>query len=324
MTHASNVLCFALTAAILTSLTTACGDSSPPPEKKPLETDASENLSQSELTITSEDLTQSAAKQAVMGLIQQLFSESTNASLDLTKHTETFTQSPNEQSYQELLNAWQKAHQQYRLSQTSHIFNIEHPSFDESVAAPHHTLDSRIDSFPLLPGYLDQVEGYPNSGLIYSEVDLSIEVLQTEHLFSDPAYVTLGFHAFDTVLQGDHQLPIKPWQRFAATGVEIQDKAALRRQLYLQVIAKQLNTDISLEANDWLKPQGYYAAKFNLISPDALKELANQAVNPSTLDSYIAKESEHSGEQTAKAVRATLEKLALVANLEEAPEQTEP
>jgi uncharacterized iron-regulated protein len=324
MTHASNALWLALSAAILTSLTTACGDSSPSHEKKALETGTTENISQSELTLKSEDLTQSAAKQAVISVIQQLFSESINASQDLAQHTEAFTKKPNEQNYQELLNAWQKAHQQYRLSQTSHIFNIEHPSFDESVSAPHHTLDSRIDSFPLLPGYLDQVEGYPNSGLIYSEVDLSIEVLQTEHLFSDPAYVTLGFHAFDTVLQGDLQLSIKPWQRFATTGVEIQDKAAVRRQIYLQVIAKQLNTDISLEANDWLKPQGYYTAKFNLLSPDALKELANQAVNPATLDPYLAKESEHSGEQTAKAVRATLEKLALVANLEEAPEQTEP
>jgi hypothetical protein len=307
----------------LIGLLAACSDTSKEQQQALPQISTSE---QSNVYVSDETDALKTNKQALLTAIQEMFSASVSASLNLDGHTEKFILAPDESNYQALVSAWQTAHQKYRISQTSQAFSNERPSFDDELNSitPLHTLDSRLDSFPLLPGYLDQVDGYPTSGLIYSEVELSIDVLSSEHQFSDPAYVTLGFHAFDTILQGDKGIAIKPWQRFNKTGIETQDKAALRRQRYLQLLAKQIKTDIALEANDWLQPQGLYSLQLNQASTKDLKQWAREAASPKALDAYIENETEHSGEPTAKAIRSTFERLAQLANLEEAPEQTEP
>lgn len=57
-----------------------------------------------------------------------------------------------------------------------------------------------IDATPILAGYLDQVPGYPNTGLVYSEVPLSPDFLRKEHQSTDFYYLTLGFHPLEVLL----------------------------------------------------------------------------------------------------------------------------
>lgn len=91
---------------------------------------------------------------------------------------------------------WTQAHNHYRLLATGYRL---------AGLLPPHVTDDRdtVDGWPLIPGYLDQVPGYPHSGLVYSEVPLTPDFLTTEHQSTDFGYLTLGFHPLEFMLWGN-------------------------------------------------------------------------------------------------------------------------
>lgn len=114
----------------------------------------------------------------------------------LQERINLFLDAPTEASLNEARRVWQEAHQAYRLVQSDYV---------QAGMTPPQIEDSRdpIDAYPILPGYLDQVPGYPHSGVVFSEVPLTPEFLTQEHQSTDFHYVIQGFHPLEFMLWGN-------------------------------------------------------------------------------------------------------------------------
>lgn len=222
----------------------------------------------------------------------------------LNTATNAFLASPSEPAHNELLDTYQQAHQSYRLA--SAVFFL---------ASGQNASNLMIDAFPMLPGYLDSVEGYPSSGLIHSEISIDLKTLKNEHQFSDQLYLTLGFHPFEFILAGDPSSPIAAWRRFAIEGTEKQKISAQRRSGYLALLASRLQNDIEQRVIWWQKSK-----------PVRLAFLNDERV----MEEYLGEEREHTGDAGAERIKSfwlsldALQTNAEAAMTEEAPEKTSP
>lgn len=222
----------------------------------------------------------------------------------LDTQTKTFVASPSEQAHTNLLEAYEQTHQSYRFA-AAVLF----------LASGQNASNLMIDSFPMLPGYLDSVEGYPSSGLIHSEISIDLKTLEDEHQFSDQLYLTLGFHPYEFILTGDPSSPIAAWRRFAIEGTDKQKVAAQRRSDYLTLLANHLHNDIQQQALWWQKSK-----------PVRLAFLNDQRV----MERYLEEEKAHTGDAGVERIKTfwlsldALQKSAENAMTEEAPEKTLP
>ncbi|WP_166258951.1 imelysin family protein [Marinobacter salicampi] len=134
---------------------------------------------------------------------------------------------------------------------THHTYSGLMVAYQLANLRPPHVQGDRdpIDAYPLLPGYLDRVPGYPRSGLVYSEVPLTPGYLQQEHQSTDFYYLTLGFHPLETLLWGGiDQRPEYRTELFIPAPVAQEDTvdARARRRELLRLIAHALPRDASI------------------------------------------------------------------------------
>ncbi|MEQ3637101.1 imelysin family protein [Alcanivorax sp.] len=100
---------------------------------------------------------------------------------------------------------------------------------------------SRLDSWPLYPGYLDALPEWPESGLISDPyLELTRQNLRRQHGATDPGEASLGFAALAVTLNGTTDTP-KALSAF--TGEE---GPAARRRQYLKLAGEQLVADHQL------------------------------------------------------------------------------
>lgn len=151
-----------------------------------------------------------------------------------------FLDAPNDDNLETARRAWREAHSDYR--QLAFLYALA----GQPMPQQHNDRDP-IDAHPLLPGYLDQVPGYPHSGLTYSEVPLTPDYLRKEHQSTDFYYLTLGFHPLESLLwpagaDGTDET-IQRYQRPEKPPEETVN-APERRHDLLRLIANALDRDI--------------------------------------------------------------------------------
>ena len=101
-----------------------------------------------------------------------------------------------------------------------------------------HALLSRMDTWPLYPGYIDAMPQWPESGLISDPyLELDPKTLRIQHGATDTAEASLGFAAMFVVLNGTSDSP-KALDRFQG------DKNNAPRRLdYLKLAGEQILAD---------------------------------------------------------------------------------
>ena len=73
-----------------------------------------------------------------------------------------------------------------------------HESFLAITFLPIKKKFSQIEAWPLSPGFLDSLENYPYSGIVNdSTIQITPEVLKTQHMITDPSEISLGFHVLE-------------------------------------------------------------------------------------------------------------------------------
>jgi len=66
------------------------------------------------------------------------------------------------------------------------------------IFAQNNGAHQRIDSWPIQPGFVDSLVGYPESGIINdSTLKISSATLQQQHLITDDGEIALGFHLLE-------------------------------------------------------------------------------------------------------------------------------
>ena len=179
--------------------------------------------------------------------------------------------------------SWKDAHNAYLATrlfrQWTLNLDVLNPELDIAQLSPVliHTNHSRVDQHPLLPGYLDKVHGYPFSGLIHSEVELSAQALNKEHMLSDNAYVTIGFHALEFMLFGETDHPRLLTDLNPGPTASTETKTASTRRLeYIKLLSTLLKEDIGKLTQAWIGPKAFYPSYLSIKSDDQLKTSLQQ------------------------------------------------
>jgi len=113
----------------------------------------------------------------------------------------SFIDVPNSQNFNLSKQAWLEAHSAYELTTLHRYFAMQ--LFEERDSLGLLQLQYQINYWPIVPGYIDYVDGYPDSGIVHDiNVNLDSTSLKEQHGIFDVAEVTLGFHVIEFLLWG--------------------------------------------------------------------------------------------------------------------------
>lgn len=122
-------------------------------------------------------------------------------------------------------------------------------ALDPSLAGPL----ARADIWPILPGYVDAVPGWPESGIVYdATLPLDVDTLLAQQDVSDPAEVSVGLQVVHQLLAGVPEAPRTVLDLTAVTELlpshqlPLQDLPENRRRSYLDAASALLLEDLSL------------------------------------------------------------------------------
>jgi hypothetical protein len=155
-----------------------------------------------------------------------------------------FARSPSETTLDNAISAWEHTHDIYLAGRhlDTLFTDLVAPENQQQTGPGIHT---RLDSQPLLPGYLDAVSGYPFSGLIHSDIPLTLVNMYQEFQLGDTAYITLGFHALEVMLKGtDKERDSAEFAPLKSTKDTSEAPPELRRTLYSILLAEQIRLDV--------------------------------------------------------------------------------
>lgn len=100
---------------------------------------------------------------------------------------------------------------------------------------------------PALPGYLDRMPAYPNSGLIMDEtVPISLKSLLRQHQITDRSEVSLGIYALEIILFG--AADNRQWQDFRSGSPDADFQPEARRARVLRLQTEHL----AGKADEWV------------------------------------------------------------------------
>ncbi|OUS24067.1 hypothetical protein A9Q99_26355 [Gammaproteobacteria bacterium 45_16_T64] len=114
-----------------------------------------------------------------------------------SEYSEGFLTSPSQESLTE---------QQHSLQQCLSHYLPLHYLLHSQTNANHTTLADAIYSVPIMPGYIDYLLAYPNSGIINDiTVPLSAKTIRQQQGLTDSGEISLGFEVIAFLFQGEQR-----------------------------------------------------------------------------------------------------------------------
>lgn len=204
-------------------------------------------------------------RELILGYLQQIeidFAAVEIAINALQSKIADFIEQPNAISLASTRDSWINAHTTYELTALHRYFASL--ILTEQDALTLFQLQYQINHWPVLPGYIDYVDGYPDSGIVHDiNVPLNIDSLREQHGFLDISEATLGFHVLEYLLWGandDGNSPRLSAEYSAITelttdqtddGFELDQLSNNRRRQLLAVVSQALLEDFELTSSLW-------------------------------------------------------------------------
>lgn len=296
------------TLLVLASLVAACSDQQPATQSNQTDT-PTPSMHAPAIPL--------ANKTALLDLLPVWAEQTGSAVSTLRARVERFVRAPDEVARKEALEAWQNAHDLFQVWQWLRQLGVFSAPLDESQFEPElqHSIWSRLDQDELIPGYLDEVEGYPRSGLMHTETPINAETLEHEHQFSDKAYVTLGFHALAFMLTGDlyFSRSTPRAEAFAALPNDALDplrSAPLRRSLFVLQLAQQIDMDTQILLSAWREDTGAYLSQLRAMTPTEFEHGLQRLLAEPDPESHFASQTKESHRQLHAALAQDTKPLA--------------
>lgn len=150
-----------------------------------------------------------SAKEIALDYVEQIaadFEQGRSALEQMQTAIHDFVDAPSAASMAAARRSWLEAHSAYELTALHRYFAVQ--VLDDALGLELLRLQYRINHWPIIPGYIDYVEGYPDSGIVHDiNVPLNREALVQQHGSFDVAEVTLGFHVIEFLLWGNRSEP---------------------------------------------------------------------------------------------------------------------
>lgn len=175
---------------------------------------------------------------------------------------ETFLQEPSDERLNILRDSWLEVHGSYEATTIHRYFADE--VLNEQQALNLFDLQYQLDHWPILPGYIDYVANYPESGIVNDmTVPLEAVVLREKHGEFDISEASIGFHVLEFMLWGENgdDSESRPYTDYlAATSLTTQQRAdglqlfelsPNRRRDFLNLNAALLEDDFQALVNTW-------------------------------------------------------------------------
>ncbi|MFN3712193.1 MAG: imelysin family protein [Alcanivoracaceae bacterium] len=192
-----------------------------------------------------------------------------------------------------------------RLATAREAWGQLYGSFNEAVVVlvcraaedPHFAqLLQRVDGFPILPGYIDGLEQWPDSGIVHDiSLPLTRESLLAQQGITAQEETSLGFQVVAFLLYGEPEHPRQPVDFTRITEVAedepltVEEQPANRRRSYLSLATTVLVEDLQALTADAerLPVIGYHCPV------DALRRTAERMIRASGLDDHGDVEGEY-------------------------------
>ncbi len=147
-----------------------------------------------------------SARELTFGYLQQIEEDFAAVELEITKlqsAVSALLSRSNADSLNSARRAWLSAHSAYELTTLHRHFAMHVLNEEDSLRLLQ--LQYQINHWPIIPGYLDYVEGYPDSGIVNDvNVELNSIELREQHGTFDVSELTLGFHVLEFLLWGSN------------------------------------------------------------------------------------------------------------------------
>ena len=206
-----------------------------------------------------------SAKEIALEYIEQIETDLIQAGIEIEMFQSSIgmlTEQANNENLNLSKQAWLDAHSAYELTTLHRYFAAQLLGEQNSLALMQ--IQYQINHWPIIPGYIDYVNGYPDSGIVNDiNVNLDVDSLREQHGTFDISEVTLGFHVIEFLLWGyDSGSVPRPAADFDAvlelTSQEIESGYSLdqlsnnRRRLFLSVATDTLVEDFRALQSLWL------------------------------------------------------------------------
>lgn len=238
---------------------TACNDDGATPDSA-----TNSPVTQVASTLDIEPAAESAIRDLFANYLLQIDSDYSDVSEFLEKFSasiETLIEAPSTESLDSARSSWIEAINAYELT-------VIHRYFADVVMAEPASLEFfqlqyQINHWPILPGYVDYVAEYPQSGIVNDmTVSLEAENLRQQHGEFDVNEAVTGFHVIEFLLWGenliagprpltDFQEKLEPTAQQRSDGIAIDDLSNNRRRELLSQLTRILVEDFSNLMTVW-------------------------------------------------------------------------
>ena len=206
-----------------------------------------------------------SAKEIVLKYVEQIDTDLIQAGIEIEKFQSSIVTLADHVSSENLSlskQAWLDAHSAYELTTLHRYFATQLLGEQNRLALMQ--LQYQINHWPIIPGYIDYVNGYPDSGIVYDiNVTLDVDSIREQHGAFDIYEVTLGFHVIEFLLWGyDTDSVARPATDFDAvleltpeeteSGYSLEQLSNNRRRLFLAVAVDTLVEDFRALQSLWL------------------------------------------------------------------------
>jgi len=206
-----------------------------------------------------------AAKQIALDYAEQIRVDFSQVSIEIEKLQSAigeFLAQTNIENLDRARQSWLLAHSAYELTTLHRYFAAS--ILDEQNSIALLQLQYQINHWPIVPGYLDYVDGYPYSGIVH-DINVSLDSigLRDQHGAFDISEVTLGFHVLEFLLWGsrDTQSELRSVDDFIEidaldasqieSGYSLEQLSNNRRRQLLAIIADILLGDFRELGSLW-------------------------------------------------------------------------
>tara|TARA_B110000238_G_scaffold181788_1_gene207055 strand:+ start:1634 stop:2893 length:1260 start_codon:yes stop_codon:yes gene_type:complete len=220
-----------------------------------------------------------SAKEIALEYVQQIDTDFKQAGIEIEKFQSsiaTLTDQTNIENLNLSKQAWLNAHSAYELTTLHRYYATQLMGEQDSLVLMQ--LQYQINHWPIVPGYIDYVDGYPDSGIVHDiNVNLNADSLREQHGSFDVSEVTLGFHAIEFLLWGyDADSVARPATDFDAvleltpkeieSGYTLEQLSNNRRRLFLSVVVDTLVKDFLALQSLWLAEEPSISQRIESIS----------------------------------------------------------
>jgi putative iron-regulated protein len=206
-----------------------------------------------------------SAKEIALDYVGQIGADLNQAGIEIEKlqsSIHTLIDDTSDESLNSSKQAWLNTHSTYELTTLHRYFATQ--LLDEQNSLALMQLQYQINHWPIIPGYIDYVDGYPDSGIVHDiNVNLDSDSLREQHGSFDVSEVSLGFHVIEFLLWGyDIDSVARPAADFYAVlelspeemvqGYSLEQLSNNRRRLFLTVVVDTLVEDFQTLQSLWL------------------------------------------------------------------------